>query len=160
MYRTWWDVVLHNWPMTIFVPAILLVLAVLAVVTRIMDGVDASRAAKTDGGTTRSGGAPARPSAGPPPATGSSTAAAPLPAEAPTPAAVPDVWAEDAADGTPDVAVGVVAAGGDGDAHAHADADRTADEPGDQPDPGASQRPSPAVLERAESAAPGSTSHR
>ena len=62
MNVTWWDVVLHHWPMTIFVPAILILLFALTVVTRIMDGRDRGRplrgeppvaaGARTNGGET------------------------------------------------------------------------------------------------------------
>jgi len=32
-----WDSIVHHWPMTIFVPAVLLVLATLAVIARMVD---------------------------------------------------------------------------------------------------------------------------
>ena len=34
---TTWDIVLHYWTVTIFVPAILLIIATLAVLTRVID---------------------------------------------------------------------------------------------------------------------------
>jgi hypothetical protein len=34
---TTWDVILHYWTVTIFVPAILLMIATLAVITRVID---------------------------------------------------------------------------------------------------------------------------
>jgi hypothetical protein len=34
---TTWDIILHYWTVTIFVPAILLVIATLAIVTRVVD---------------------------------------------------------------------------------------------------------------------------
>jgi hypothetical protein len=34
---TTWDVILHYWTITMFVPAILLVIATLAIVTRVVD---------------------------------------------------------------------------------------------------------------------------
>ena len=34
---TTWDVILHYWPVTMFVPAVLIVIAALAVITRVVD---------------------------------------------------------------------------------------------------------------------------
>jgi hypothetical protein len=35
--KTAWDIVLHNWPITLFVPAVLVIIAVLATITRATD---------------------------------------------------------------------------------------------------------------------------
>ena len=38
MHHTWWDSILHAWPLTLFVPGVLVVLATLATIVRIVDG--------------------------------------------------------------------------------------------------------------------------
>jgi hypothetical protein len=146
MYRTWWDVVLHNWPMTIFVPTILVVLATLAVITRIMDGADGTGRATSGNGAARTVADPAGAPSRPPRA--SSTAAGPAVGEVPT--------ADVAAEPGPEPVAEVPVAGGNGEAHP----DRGEDEPDDRLDPDVSERPAPAPPDRAESAAHGSVSHR
>ena len=38
MTDTWWDVVLQAWPLTLFVPGVLIMLAGLVLVIRLVDG--------------------------------------------------------------------------------------------------------------------------
>ncbi len=156
MYRTWWEVALQNWPMAIFVPAVLVVLATLAVITRIVDGADGPRTAETDAGRR------AVDPAEPPAAIGSSTAADPPVDEAPTAYAGPDTGRDAAPHAPADVAsdvaapdvtaLDVAAVGGDGDGHA----DRADDDPGDRPQ----DQPAPAAPDRLDSAPHGSMAHR
>ena len=38
MNHTWWDAVLDAWPMTLFVPGVMLALGVLVVIIKVVDG--------------------------------------------------------------------------------------------------------------------------
>lgn len=47
MDPTFWEIVMDHWTVTIFLPAVLLLIAALAIITRMMDLADQQR--RTDG---------------------------------------------------------------------------------------------------------------